>query len=761
MAKRRKIRRGRKKKVTYQSSESQFVFGLISLFIGIICFISNFSEGGVFDVFHNFFGGATVLFGISFLVLALRFFKFQPERITNRTIIGLFLLSVGVAVFQSGKVGMPLNAKDQAYKGSFGGIVGFSIAEFIGDALFQNAIRPLMVFVIFISIPFILSITIPEYFAFLKKTATWIWKKIDGVKKGGNKLLKRGGDEETEMTEEETEIAKMYGDLQRTNKHTYELNLKKDGDDKSTNQEKKNQEAKSEFIGVADGQTLEKSKKVKTARKSDDDLSILMQEELNFPNWQFPPIDLLDKSSTNPPKTTSIEKNIKIIEKTLNSFGIEVKVADVLVGPTVAQYALNIPIGTKVSKIMNLKDNIALALATSSNSVRIEAPIPGTSFIGIEVPNKERQMIGFRETMEDDGVNNGNLSVIVGKNVSGEYLFGDIQEMPHLLIAGATGSGKSVVTNSFIMTLLMKKTPDQLRLIMVDPKKVELSDYNGIPHLLTPVITDMDKVNNSLKWALAEMENRYTEFTNHSVRNIEGYNKKMGFHAMPYIVIVIDEMADMMMTQHGPEIESSIVKLAQKARATGIHLILATQRPSVNVITGLIKANIPARIGMSVTSQVDSRVILDQIGAESLLGKGDMLFKMPGVKMGRLQGPFVSQKEVVRVVDFIKKQTPEDLELDEPDVTKAVADPNAPAGAVESSAFSEDELFAQAARIVVNAQKGSSSLIQRKLSIGYNRAARLLDELEEHGVVGPAKGSKPRDILIHDIESFLSGGGSE
>jgi S-DNA-T family DNA segregation ATPase FtsK/SpoIIIE len=330
----------------------------------------------------------------------------------------------------------------------------------------------------------------------------------------------------------------------------------------------------------------------------------------------------------------------------------------------------------------------------------------------------------------------------------------DLQKMPHVLIAGATGSGKSILTNGFIVSLLMTRTPDEVKFIMIDPKQVELSDYNGISHLLTPVITDMDKVLNALKWAIAEMESRYTVFRENKVKNIEGYNVLMGYSALPYIVIVVDEMADMMMSTNRVETENAIVRLAQKARATGIHLILATQRPSVDVITGLIKANIPGRIGMSVTTNVDSRVILDQIGAETLLGRGDMLFKDPSKnKPFRIQGIWVSPEEVQRIVSYIKQQGPE-VEYTTK-VTEYKAKEEEVPGA-KSASGSNDEQFENAVRVIVNAQKGSASYLQRKLEIGYNRAARLLEEMEELGLVGPANGSKPRDVLISDADAFLA-----
>ncbi|MCA9378949.1 DNA translocase FtsK, partial [Candidatus Dojkabacteria bacterium] len=480
----------------------------------------------------------------------------------------------------------------------------------------------------------------------------------------------------------------------------------------------------------------------------------LAASELKYPSWRLPPVSLLNPFRKAKASDTDKERNAKIIEKTLLSFNVDAQVVDAYVGPSVVQYALSIPMGVPVSKISRLAENLALALGVDSNAVRIET-IPGTTYLGVEVPRGNRDEVKIRELMESDEMRSSKyyLPGPVGKDISGEAIVVDIQKMPHLLIAGATGSGKSIFTNTFIVSLLMNRTPDELRLILVDPKQVELSDYNGIPHLLTPVITDMDKVVNALKWLVTEMERRYNTLSKAQVRNIEGYNQKMGFAAMPYIVIVIDEMADMMMTANRVEAETAIVRLAQKARAVGIHLVLATQRPSVNVITGLIKANIPARVGMSVTSGTDSRVILDSVGAESLMGRGDLLYKAPDKpKSMRLQGSFVSQEEVVRVVDFIKSQVPE-VEY----AMSILEPPVGPGGEVPNGEnLSDDDLFINAIKVVVNYQKGSSSFLQRKLNIGFNRAARLLEEMEENGIVGPSQGSKPREVLITDAEEFIN-----
>ncbi|MBD3362901.1 DUF87 domain-containing protein [Candidatus Dojkabacteria bacterium] len=748
-------RRRRRRKITYDSRESKIVLGLISLLFAVICVLSNFTDGVAFELALKLFGGAVYPVAGFFLVLALKLFQIKPDRITTRSVIGMLIISISWAIFLSGKTGLPVDVKNLAYQGQYGGIVGFELAEKISTFLFRDAIRPLMIFIIFFSVPLVLSMRLGEYLDMIGSVFGWIFKQLNKLKEAVAKTQNINPEKQESVTHENQTEPTMVGDFLSSQKYS----------ERKQEEQDKNEESVAnkgpEFEGVADDEKTEKSVKNPKIKykKSEENEDLLLHDELQFPDWELPPLDLLKRDGKRKSIKSDIEKNSKIIEQTLKSFNVKAQVVDVSVGPSVTQYALNIALGTKVSKIANLKNDLALALATSSNAVRIEAPIPGTSFVGIEVPNKKRQMILFGDSVGEKEMEKGRLTVTLGEDVGGKKIFIDIQKMPHLLIAGATGSGKSVVTNSFIMSMLMKKTPDEVRMILVDPKQVEFSDYNGIPHLLTPVITNMNKVNNALKWAIVEMENRYTEFKENKVRNIEMYNEKLGFSALPYIVIVIDEMADMMMGQAGAEIESSIVKLAQKARATGIHLILATQRPSVDVITGLIKANIPGRLGLSVTTQIDSRVILDQIGAESLLGRGDLLYKDPGKnRLERIQGTFISQDEVLRVVNFIKRQTPDEVEYTE-EITQKQVPPDAPPGTAESIKFSDDELFAKGARIIVNARKGSSSLLQRKLSIGYNRAARLIDEYHKYGIVGPSKGSKPRDILITDIEAFLQGGG--
>jgi S-DNA-T family DNA segregation ATPase FtsK/SpoIIIE len=471
--------------------------------------------------------------------------------------------------------------------------------------------------------------------------------------------------------------------------------------------------------------------------------------------WEYPPLDLLVDSVGGKADRGDIKANAQIIEKTLESFGIQARVVEVNLGPAVTQYALEIALGTKLTKITGLANDIALALAAPTGTVRIEAPIPGRSLVGIEVPNKTPEFVSLKSLLTSEPMteNKSQLAIGLGLDVSGKSAVGDLDRMPHLLIAGATGSGKSVMINAIIATYLFRTTPNEVKFIMVDPKVVELSGFNGIPSLLTPVITEPEKVLSALKWATAEMERRYQLFASASARNIAQYNEASGFQALPYIVIIIDELADLMIFAPA-EIEDAIVRLAQKSRATGIHLILATQRPSVDVITGLIKANIPARMAFNVTSQIDSRVILDTPGAEKLLGRGDMLYLPPDLgKPVRVQGVFVSEPEMSKLTDFLKKQG--EPQYQEEVTTMPVKTP----GRAGISDGKKDELFDEAVQVVTQYDRASASLLQRRLKVGYARAARILDELEGAGVVSASDGSKAREVLVRSPDAV--GGGDE
>lgn len=500
----------------------------------------------------------------------------------------------------------------------------------------------------------------------------------------------------------------------------------------------------------------------------------LSQEE-KLPEYQFPPVELLSrpvvKSQGN--AEAELQQTAEKLRSTLESFGVRVTINNVSRGPAVTRYELQPEQGVKVSKITGLADDIKLNLAAAD--VRIEAPIPGKAAIGIEVPNKENTAVLLRELIEcPEFINHSsNIAFTVGKDIGGQNIVADIAKMPHLLIAGSTGSGKSVCINTIIMSILYKAHPNDVKLIMVDPKVVELSVYNGIPHLLIPVVTDPKKASAALNWAVAEMMERYEKFAALGVRDLKGYNERVEeaaaegnvdekFPKLPQIVIIVDELADLMMVAPG-EVEDAICRLAQLARAAGLHLIIATQRPSVNVITGLIKANVPSRVAFAVSSGVDSRTILDSVGAEKLLGKGDMLFYPSGyTKPVRIQGAFVSDKEVSQVVEFLKAQNPGIVAYND-DVSKKIASGVAAeaAGSAAAAAGSDngrDEYFAEAGRFIIEKDKASIGMLQRVYKIGFNRAARIMDQLSEAGVVGPEEGTKPRKILMtaEEFESFLS-----
>ncbi len=466
------------------------------------------------------------------------------------------------------------------------------------------------------------------------------------------------------------------------------------------------------------------------------------------PDWTPPSIDLLSKS-TGKPDAGNIKENAGIIQNTLSSFGIEAAMGEVNVGPTVTQYTLKPASGVKLTKITGLEHNLALALAAPA--IRVEAPIPGKGAVGVELPNKAIAQVRLRQLMETPEVQDATspLTLILGQDVGGQPAVADLSVMPHLLIAGATGAGKSVMINSLITSLLYRNSPAQLKLILVDPKRVELNLYNDIPHLLTPVIVEPEKTISALKWAVAEMERRLKLFAEVGKRNILEYNTVKNDESMPYIVIVIDEMADLMMLAAG-DVEALIVRLAQLARAAGIHLVLATQRPSVNVITGLIKANIPARIAFRVASNVDSRTILDQGGAEKLLGGGDMMFASADTpKPRRIQGAYTDETETKPVTDYLRSAR--EPQYNEEVLAQEVHVGSGGGGGGGDFGGGNDDLFEEAADTVIRSGKASASLLQRRLRVGYARAARLLDLLEERGVVGPADGARPRAVLVSSL----------
>ena len=473
------------------------------------------------------------------------------------------------------------------------------------------------------------------------------------------------------------------------------------------------------------------------------------------PNWKFPSLSLLNQHQDKA-DPGDVNKNAETIKESLQNFNIEVDMEGANVGPRVTQYMLKPNNGIKMSKIVGLGDNVAYDLAATS--IRIEAPIPGKKAVGIEVPNLKSATVRIASLLDSKQWENSNsrLSFTIGKDIAGNPVIGRLDRMPHILIAGQTGSGKSVMINALLTSLLYHNSPADLKLILVDPKQVELTPYNNIPHLLTPVITEPEKCISALKWAIAEMERRLRTMAEVHKRSISEYNSLKKEEGMPYIVIVIDELADLMMMA-AREVEASIVRLAQKARAAGIHLVLATQRPSVDVITGLIKANVPARIAFTVNSQVDSRTIIDGVGADKLLGMGDMLFVDNGMmKPIRVQGALIDDQEIMKVTDFLREQ--QDPQYDD-EVVSMPVQLNGKGGIVATTDYgpsdSSDDTFRDAVRVVLENQKASTSLLQRRLRIGYGRASRIIDEMEERGIVGPADGARPREVLISSLDDVF------
>jgi S-DNA-T family DNA segregation ATPase FtsK/SpoIIIE len=545
---------------------------------------------------------------------------------------------------------------------------------------------------------------------------------------------------------------------------------KKEGDEEKPEEEDKELKMKISDSSDATKEKLDKpiiasaAPTIKKPTEEETGEFNIHKNSASFKPYNPPPLSLLERDKGKP-EVGDIKANANIIKRTLQNFGIIVEMDEVSIGPSVTRYALKPAEGVKLSKILGLQNNLELALA--AHPVRIEAPIPGKSLVGIEIPNSTKTMVGLGSLLSKSEYSESDKSLMValGKSISGASIFANIAKMPHLLIAGATGSGKSVTIHAIINSLLFRNSPENLKFIMIDPKRVELTQYNKISHLLTPVITDAKKVIMSLKWATKEMDRRYDVLEKNKVRDIESYHKNIlqpAFakvstgkppegeslpEAMPYIVIIVDELADIMQT-YPREMESAVIRLAQMSRAVGIHLILSTQRPSVNVITGLIKANIPARIALQVASQFDSRTILDTAGAEKLLGAGDMLYMSGEMsKAIRLQCPFISEGEVKKVVEYLIKNSeddiPQEINLEGGREKNVIFD-----SIIGDGGEDEDDLYEDARETVIQAGKASTSYLQRKLRVGYARAARLMDILEEKGVIGPGEGAKPREVLI-------------
>ncbi len=708
------FRSSRKQSASWLKRETKLaIVGVLLIAFSVIAFLSFFSAAGpsgnvILFVLRRLFGilGYLVPFGL--LYLGWNLLRSREEPMPRIQIVGVLLVIAGaLGIFHV--VGIPLeDAYQTALDGRGGGLIGFFLS-FPMSRMFSSIASSLI---------FIAAFVVGVFLAFNISPAD--------VKGWFLSLLPARGDGDEEQVEgsedQDSDAAPSSLPLFRVSR-------------------------KVSSAPTVDPQQL-KLEADQRAKEEEQKERIRAQVRAANKKYIPPSLDILH-SSVSKPDSGNIEANKQKIQSTLEKFGIAVTMGKVSVGPTVAQYTLRPEEGVKIVRITALQNDLALALA--AHPIRIEAPIPNTNLVGIEIPNKDVSLVRLKDLLADKTFQKAPspLAIVLGKDVAGAAQTGTIESMPHLLIAGATGSGKSIFINTLILSLLYRNSPALVRMILVDPKRVELSLYNGIPHLLTPVITEPEKTVNALKWAVKEMDRRYRLLAESGSRNLPSFNANNPDEAMPLIVIVIDELADLMAT-HARDVEGMIVRLAQMARAIGIHLVLATQRPSVNVITGLIKANVPARIAFNVASQIDSRTILDAGGAEKLLGSGDMLF-LPGdrAKPVRLQGGFISDEEVRQVVQDLKDKNPMDAEFDDSIVSPVHA------GSGEAGDAGDDVLFEEAKRIVMESGKASASLLQRRLRVGYSRAARLLDMLEEFGVIGAQEGNKPREVYAQaEVEGY-------
>lgn len=728
------------------------IFFFVLAFLSFLSFVNLAGElGGKISEFIKIsFGWGFVLFPFVLISWGWKMIKSKSIFESRASLFGTVIMTLSILslmhIFYE-----PAIMFDLAKSGSGGGILGATVAWPLVSLISKWGALVIVLAMMLISILLMFDISFVNLLSKFK-----INNSIGSTRKNKEKDTEEDDDNEEEQEQQQQEeeedddeiTINISGEEQekkgiissiknkfKTKKPDPEFSIKPLDDDQG------------EDIDIAEELNESQDQEENSDKNFQEDEDDNIEEKTKKKDWKIPTIDLLEGLDSKP-TSGDIKANLNIIKVTLANFGIEVTMGDVNVGPTVTQYNLKPAVGVKLSRIISLQNDLALSLA--ARSLRIEAPIPGKSWVGLELPNQSVAMVRLRNMLLSSEYKNkkGNLNVILGRDVSGNAILSSLEKMPHLIIAGSTGSGKTVCINTLVTGLLYQNSPEMLKFIMIDPKRVELTPYDEIPHLLTPVITDPEKAVNSLKWAIKQMEGRYEILSHLGCRNIESYNnavttKYVKREILPYIVIVIDELADLMAT-HGREVEAVIVRLAQMARAVGIHLVLSTQRPSVEVITGLIKANVTTRIAFQVASQVDSRTILDMSGAEKLLGSGDMLYLSgDSNKPKRIQGVFVSESEVRKIVEFLKRQKEGNDEYDKEIIETKKS---------SSSDFSDDDniidddLYDEAVATVINAEKASATLLQRKLRIGYSRAARLLDLMEEQGIIGPSNGAKPREV---------------
>ena len=697
------------------------VWAIGFIVLALLLVVAMFGSGGplldwVLGVFRSFFGLAVYVLPLFFAFIAISTFKAAENRVATVMKFASLLVVVWLAGLFGVFSGDP-ESSELAQEGAGGGLIGWLVNQGMLSLVSPSVASFIYIVLIIVTLLFVLAIppqAIIDFFRGLFRRE--VSSSIDG----------------------NAAIAEKAGGI-ATSKPVSEFKLNEGVPTVSSSGEQK---------GLS---SLRNSIKQDKVAENQSALT-----STNDPDWEAPSLDLLEKKQS-PADAGDVKHNAQIIKDTLSEFSIDVEMEGANIGPKVTQYTLKPPSGVKLNRISALETNIALNLA--AQALRIEAPIPGQRAVGIEVPNRKAADVRLYGILSAKqwSASAEPLGFAVGKDIAGDAVIGELNKMPHLLIAGQTGSGKSVMINTLLSSLLYRNSPSDMRLILVDPKQVEMTPYADIPHLLTPIITEPEKTISALKWAVNEMERRYSLLAEVKVRDIKTYNSKKPEEPMPYIVIVIEELAELMMIA-ARDVEALIVRLAQKARAVGVHLVLATQRPSVDVITGLIKANIPARIAFTVASQVDSRTILDQIGAEKLLGQGDMLMLTPAMsKPKRIQGAWVTDDEVNKITDHLRMQRPPQYD------DEIVAQPvqlNGKGGVVmDFDGGESDDMFRDAVRVVIESRKASTSLLQRKLRIGYGRAARIMEEMEEQGIIGAADGSRPREVLISSLADL--GGGND
>lgn len=700
------------------------LIGVALIIAALLLVVAMFQAGGpllawVFTASMTIIGWTTYILPILLVLIAIEIFRAEENKLPVVVSIATLLLVLWLAGL------LQLFSKDpkdidSAVAGAGGGYFGWLLDQAILSLLSVPIAGLVLAVLALITVLFVLRITPKSLFEFVKQ------------------FFEREGEEESR---------RLSGLMRKT----------QDKDLKEVSPKSAGQIKLNEGVPTLQFDDDKKSGKLSSLKSSvARDKAAEEQSALTTftdPNWQAPSLDLLEKKQS-PADAGDVQHNSQIIHDTLAEFNIDVEMENANIGPKVTQYTLKPPSGVKLTRITQLETNIALNLA--AQSLRIEAPIPGQKAVGIEVPNRKAADVRLHGIMNADQwrAMREPLGFAIGKDIAGDAVVGELNKMPHLLIAGQTGSGKSVMINTLLTSLLYRNSPSDMKLILVDPKQVEMAPYSDIPHLLAPIITKPEECISALKWAVNEMERRYSLLAEEKLRDIKSYNQKKKDEGMPYIVIVIDELADLMMIA-ARDVEALVVRLAQKARAVGIHLVLATQRPSVDVITGLIKANVPARIAFTVASQVDSRTILDQIGAEKLLGQGDMLLLTPEMsKPKRIQGAWVMEDEVQKVTDHMRMQRAP--EYDE-EITKQQVNLSGKGGVVmDMDGAGDDDLYRDALQVVVDSHKASASLLQRRLRVGYARAARLIETMEEQGVIGPADGARPREVLISSLDDLTS-----